>query len=144
MKNFARVSCFSARTDQSQRVGNNSDRAAADSYRAAGIESGNLKTSGLGRPGPDRLEYIQAMFDCENPGRSGNLAGESLAAVLESHPRYPKLRSSRHRALFERLDDIVVNHIDRRLMVGLGFDEIGIVIYRDAALTAFRAARPIN
>jgi hypothetical protein len=82
------------------------------------------------------------MFDSRSPEQSGSLAGESFAATLENHSRYPALRSSRHRALFERLDDIVANHIDRRLMLGLGFDEIGIVIYRDAALTAFRAARP--
>jgi hypothetical protein len=84
------------------------------------------------------------MFDSRSPGLSGSLAGESFAAALESHPRYPKLRNGRHRALFELLDNIVANHIDRRLMLGLGFDEIGIVIYRAATLTAFRAARPSN
>jgi hypothetical protein len=140
-----RVACFSAQTGKSVSAGNNPDKAVAVSSRATGFDGGNL-ISGPGRPGPDRrrLEYIQAMFDCENPGRSGNLAGESFAAVLESHPRYQKLRSSRHRALFERLDDIVANHIDRRIMLGLGFDEIGVAIYRNAALTAFRAARPTN
>jgi hypothetical protein len=52
MKNFARVSCFSARTDQSQRVGNNSDKAAADSYRAAGIP--RAETYAVpGQPGTD-------------------------------------------------------------------------------------------
>lgn len=82
MKNFARVSCSSARTDQSQRVGNNSDKAAATSYRAAGFESGNLCGPGS-RPGP-HLRDVQAMFDSENPGRSGNLAGESFAATLSA------------------------------------------------------------
>lgn len=138
MRSFARSS---AQTDQSRRVREkNSDSAAEDSYLAAGFDGGNLCGPGY-RPGP-HLQDVQAMFDCENPGLSGNLAGESFAATLENNPRYPALRSGRHRALFERLDDIVANHIDRRLMLGLGFDEIGIVIYRAAALTAFRAARP--
>jgi hypothetical protein len=140
VKNFARVSCFSAQTGKSASAGNNPDKAAAVSSRAAGFDGGDL-TSGPGRLGPD-LEIIQAMYDCENPWRAGNLSGASFAATLESNPRYPALRSGRHRALFERLDYIVANHIDRRLMFGLGFDEVGIVIYRAAALTAFRAARP--
>jgi len=139
-ENFARV-CSSARTGQSRRVREkNSDSAAAVSSRAADFECGNLR-SGPGRLGPD-LEIIQAMFDCDRPGRSGGLAGESFAATLENHERYTSLRSGRHRALFERLDDIVANSIDRRIMLGLGFDEIGIAVYRAAALTAFRAARP--
>ena len=84
------------------------------------------------------------MFDCENPGRSGNLAGESFAATLENHPRYPALRSGRDRALFERCDEIVANHIDSLagILHGLDFDESGVEIYRAAALTAFRAACP--
>jgi hypothetical protein len=144
VKNFARVSCLSTRTDQSQRVGNNGDKAAADSYCAAGFDGGNL-TCRPGRPGR-HLEIIQVMFDCENPGRSGNLAGESFAAILENHPRYPALRGARHRALFERLDGIVANHLDSIAgnLHGMGFDEAGIVIYRAAALTAFRAALPAN
>jgi hypothetical protein len=142
MKNFARCSCIiAAQIGQSSGAENNGRHAAAASYRAAGIASGN-EISGPGRPGPDHLEIIQAMHDCENPKSAGNLAGESYAAVLENHPRYPSLRRGRDRALFERLDDVVSRHIDRRLLLGFGFDEIGIVIYRAAALTAFRAARP--
>jgi hypothetical protein len=37
VKKFARVSCFAARTGKSVSAGNNPDRAAAASYRAAGI-----------------------------------------------------------------------------------------------------------
>jgi hypothetical protein len=43
VKNFARVSCLSARTDQSHGVGNNSDSSAGASYPAAGLDSGYLK-----------------------------------------------------------------------------------------------------
>jgi hypothetical protein len=51
VKHFARVSCLSTRTDQSQRVGNNSDKAAADSYRAAGRPE--TETNAVpGQPGP--------------------------------------------------------------------------------------------
>jgi hypothetical protein len=52
VKKFARVSCLSARTDQSQRVGNNSDKAAADSYRVAGIPRAETY-SVPGQPGTD-------------------------------------------------------------------------------------------
>jgi hypothetical protein len=84
------------------------------------------------------------LFDSRSPELSGSLAGESFAAVLENHPRYPALRSGRHRALLDRCDDIVANHTAglTKLLLGLGFDEVGIAIYRCAALTAFRAARP--
>jgi hypothetical protein len=142
MKPFARVSCFSAQTGKSVSAGSNPDRAVAGSSRATGFESGNL--SGPGRPGPDHLEYIHAMFNCATPRLSGNLAGESFAATVENHPRYPSLRRGRHRALFERLDDIVASHLKRigPHLRGLGFDESGIKIYRTAALTAFRAALP--
>jgi hypothetical protein len=56
----------------------------------------------------------------------------------------PSLRRGRHRALFDRLDDLVANHLDSIAgnLLGLGFDEAGVVSYRAAALTAFRAARP--
>jgi len=46
MKPFARVSCSSARTDQSQSVGNNSDKAAATSYRAGRIRERKLMQAG--------------------------------------------------------------------------------------------------
>jgi hypothetical protein len=84
------------------------------------------------------------MFDSRTPGQSGSLAGESFAATVETHPRYPTLRSGRHRALFELLDDIVADHLSRIAphLRGLGFDESGIVNYRAAALSTFRAARP--
>jgi hypothetical protein len=86
------------------------------------------------------------MFDSRSPELAGHLAGESFAATLENHSRYPALRSSRHRALFELLDDIVAKHIDSLagILRGLGFDEVGTKIYRSAALTAFRAVFPTN
>jgi hypothetical protein len=143
VKNFARCSCIiAAQTGKSASAGNNPDRAAATSYRAAGFDGGSLQCR-PGRPGR-HLEIIQTMFDCENPGGSGDLAGESFAAALENHPRYPALRVNRHRALFKLLDDIVASHLSRIApdLRGLGFDESGIKIYRDAALIAFRAARP--
>ena len=86
------------------------------------------------------------MFDSRSPELSGSFAGESFAATLENHSRYPALRSSRHRALFELLDDIVAKHIDSLagILRGLGFDEVGTKIYRSAALSAFRAALPAN
>jgi hypothetical protein len=86
------------------------------------------------------------LFDSQSPGLSGSLAGESFAATIENHPRYPSLRRGRHRALFGRLDDLVANHLDSIAgnLLGLGFDEAGVVSYRAAALTAFRAARPNN
>jgi hypothetical protein len=91
-----------------------------------------------------RPRDLLPMFDSRSPELSGSLAGESFAAILENHPRYPALRSGRHRTLLERCDDIVANHTGglTKLLLGLGFDEAGIVVYRDAALTAFRAARP--
>jgi hypothetical protein len=143
VKKFARVSCFAARTGKSVSARNNPDKAAATSYRVAGFESGNLTCGSGCRPDP-HLEAIQAMFDCENPCRSGDLAGDSFASALENHPRYPALRSSRHRALFKLLDDIVARHLSRIApdLRALGFDKSGIKIYRAAALTAFRAARP--
>jgi hypothetical protein len=85
-----------------------------------------------------------SMFNSQSPEQSGSLAGESFAATVESHPTYPRLRSGRHRALFDVLDDIVANHLRRIApdLRGLGFDETGIKIYRVSALAAFRAARP--
>ena len=103
-----------------------------------------ISRSGPSFPGPD-LEIIQAMFDAENPGRAGGLVGDSYAAVLESHPRYPSLRSARDAALLARLDRIVEQKIK---CVGLlrqfGFDEAGIALYHAAALNAFRSALPAN
>ena len=87
------------------------------------------------------------MFDCENPGRFGNLAGESYASVLENHERYPDLRSRRDAELLARLDRTVEQNIKRfaaLLLPPLGFDEAGIAIYRSAAISAFRAALPAN
>ena len=139
MKNFARVSCSSARTDQSQSVGNNSDSAAAVSSRAA--ESGNC---GPGRrPGP-HLRDIQAMFDCCLPVTSGNLIGESFASTLENHARYPSLRKGRDADLLAIIDCLVEQRIRciAELLPGLGFDGIGIALYRSAALSAFRAVLP--
>jgi hypothetical protein len=138
VKNFAR--CSSAQKGPVAGVPKNSDRAVAVSSRATGFESGNLK-SGPGRPGPDHLEYI-VMFDCETPWFFGSLAGESFASILESHPRYPRLRRHRHRELFKILDDIVARNVSRQMLIALGFDDVGVAAYRAAALSAFRAARP--
>ena len=143
MKNFARVGS-SAQTGQSHGAGNNGDKAVAAIPGCAIGLSGRLPC-GLRRLclGP-HLENINAMFDSENPVRSGGLAGASFATTLESNSRYPSLRSGRHRALFELLDDIVADHLSRIAphLRGLGFDESGIVNYRAAALSVFRAARP--
>jgi hypothetical protein len=138
MKSFAR--CSSAQKGPVAGVPKNSDKVVAGSSRATGFESGNLK-SGPGRPGPD-LEYIKVMFDCETPWLSGSLAGESFASILESHPRYPRLRRHRHRELFKILDDIVARQVNRQTLIALGFDDVGVAVYRAAALSAFRAARP--
>jgi hypothetical protein len=127
---------------QSSGAENNGRHAAAASYRAAGIESRNL-ISGPGQPGPDLLEYIQAMFNCATPRNSGNLAGESFASALENNPRCPALRRRRHRALFELLDDdIVADHLSH-IAPHLRGLESGVKIYRAATLTAFRAAFPV-
>ena len=82
------------------------------------------------------------LFDSAQPFFSGSLAGESFAATVENHPRYPGLRSDD--ALFVLLDAIVANHVDSLagILRGLGFDEVDLGIYRAAALAAFRAVRP--
>ncbi len=87
---------------------------------------------------------VSPMFDSATPEFAGSLAGEALAATLENQPEYPKLCLRRHRALFARLDSATTAHFDRlaKLLPGLGFDEAGIVAYRDAAMAAFRVARP--
>jgi hypothetical protein len=142
MKGFAR--CSSAQKGPVAGVPKNSNRAAEDSYLAAGFAGEN--SCGVGVILTPRLREMQALFDCENPCRSGGLAGFSFATTLESHPRYPTLRRRQHRALFELLDDAVADHLSRLapLLRGLGFDEPGITIYRAATLTAFRAAFPTN
>ena len=140
MTSFARRS--SAQTDQSQSVREkNSDNTAEVSYLAA--ESGNFCGPGS-RPGP-HLRDIQAIFDSDNPSRSGSLAGESYASVLENHPRYPTLRSVRDAKLLARLDRVVEQKIKCvGLLQQFGFDEAGIALYHTAALSAFRAALPTN
>jgi hypothetical protein len=144
-ENFARV-CSSARTGQSRRAReNNSDNAAEASYLAAEFESGRLR--GLGLCLGPHLEHIPAMFDAENPGRAGGLAGESYASVLENHERYPSLRSARDAALLARLDRAVEQQIKNfaaLLLPPLGFDEAGIRQYQSAAIGAFRAVLPTN
>jgi hypothetical protein len=144
MKNFARVGS-SAQTGQSHGAGNNGDKAvAAIPGCAIGLESGRLPC-GPGRRclGP-HLENIHAMFDSENPGRAGGLAGDSYASVLENHPRYPSLRRARDAALLARLDFAVEQKIKCvGLLQQFGFDEAGIALYHAAALSAFRSALPI-
>ena len=144
MKNFARVGS-SAQTGQSHGAGNNGDRAAAAFHRAAGLCGLCGAQSRLGTASP-RIADILPMFDCNAPEFAGNLTGEAFAATVEGHPRYPALRSGRHRALFELLDDIVSNHINSiaGILQGLGFDEAGTKIYRSAALKAFSAVLPTN
>jgi hypothetical protein len=142
-KNFARFGP-SARTGKLGSAGNNPNYAvAAFPGRATGLCGLCGAQSRLGTASR-RVADILPMFDCNAPEFAGNLAGESFASVLENHPSYPNLRSGRHRALFERLDDIVADHIDSLagILRGLGFDEVGAAIYRSAALTAFRASRP--
>jgi hypothetical protein len=82
------------------------------------------------------------LFDSAKPFFSGSLAGESFAATVENHPRYPGLRSDD--AMFGLLDAIVADHIDSLsgILHGLGFDKVDVGIYRAAALAAFRAVRP--
>jgi hypothetical protein len=91
---------------------------------------------------PRIVETLPMMFDCTEPWFSGNLKGESFAAIVENHPSYPRLRSDD--ALFGLLDAIVAKHVASLagILRGLGFDEVDIGIYRAAALAAFRAVRP--
>ena len=144
MRNFAHRS--SVRADQSRGVREkNSDKAAAVSSRAA---DGGTSRNGAGffAPAP-HLEYIQAMFNADNPGRAGGLAGDSYAFALESHPRYPSMRRARDAELIARLDRAVEQQIKNfaaLLLPPLGFDEAGIALYRSAALSAFRAVLPTN
>jgi hypothetical protein len=140
VKNFLRVGS-SAQTGKSVSAGSNPDKAVATfPSRATGFESGTLCGPGH-RPGP-HLRNI--MFDSATPAFSGSLAGEAFAATVESHPRYPNLRSDRHGALFRMLDDIVDNHVASLagILHDLGFDDVRVEVYRASALTAFRAARP--
>ena len=142
MKSFARSS---AQKGPVAGVPKNSNIAAEDSYLAAEFAGEN--SCGVGVVLTPRLQEMQAMFDCENPGRSGNLSGESYASALENHPRYPDLRSVRDAELLARLDRTVEHNIKRfaaLLLPPLGFDEAGIAQYRSAALSAFRAALPAN
>ena len=145
MKKFARFAS-SAQAGNSVSAGNNPDKAVATfPGRAIGLCGLCGAQSRLGTASP-RVADILPMWDCNAPEFAGNLAGESFAATLENNPRYPALRSGRHRALFELLDDIVSNHINSiaGILQGLGFDEAGTKIYRSAALRAFRAVFPTN
>jgi hypothetical protein len=93
--------------------------------------------------GRERGSFL--MFDSRTPEVSGSLAGESFAATLENHPRYPALNDVRDAALLSRIVSIIEDHFARIGAVelpGLGFDDAGIVLYRSAALSAFRAAMP--
>ena len=145
VKSFARQGS-SARTGQSHGAGNNGDKAvAAIPGCAIGLESGRLPC-GLRRLclGP-HLENIASMFDSHNPSISGDLAGQSYAAVLETHPRYPSLRRIRDAELLARLDRAIEQKIKCVwLLKQFGFDEAGITLYHAAALSAFRAALPTH
>ena len=144
-KNFARFGS-SARTGKLGSAGNNPNKAvAAFPGRATGLCSlcGAWATLGTASP---RIADILPMWDCNAPEFAGNLAGESFAATLEGHPRYPNLRNGRDGALLKLLDVVVANHLDclAELLCGLGFDEAGIAKYRSAALNAFRAVLPTH
>jgi hypothetical protein len=146
VKSFARRS--SAQRGPVAGVPKNSNSAAEASYLAAGFESGNLNMRAGAKPGPhlgkNEMTDMALMFDSSCPQVSGNLAGESFASTVENHRTYPLLQIGRDDALFEKIDDIVADHIDRiaDLLSGFGFDEYGIEIYRAAALKAVRAAYP--
>jgi hypothetical protein len=140
MRSFARRT--SARTDKSHSVREkNGDNSVAVSSRVTGFDVGDFCGPGH-RSGPHL--HIEAMFDSSRPGRSGGLAGEAFAAILENHPAYPNLRRRRHRALFGRLDAIVVAHVASLagILRGFGFDEAGARVYGAAALRAFRSVLP--
>jgi hypothetical protein len=149
MKKFAWVSCFPPQIGQSsvpkitaterRRFPPARPDSRAETITTRLDEMDNVQPRNIGR-----IEIALLLFDSTCPRNSGSLAGESFAAILERHPRYPFLRMRRHRAFFERCDDIIAHHIDSitEILHGLGFNDAGIVIYRSAALTAFRAARP--
>lgn len=63
--------------------------------------------------------------------------------LRKSSPLPVSADGARPRAV-RKCADIVAHHIDSgtEILRGLGFDDVGIAIYRSAALTAFRAARP--
>jgi hypothetical protein len=93
-----------------------------------------------------RPRDLLPMFDSRTPDQSGGLAGESFAATLENHPRYPSLRKGRDADLLAIIDCLVEQRIRciAELLPGLGFDGAGIALYQSAALSAFRAALPAN
>jgi hypothetical protein len=141
VKSFARSP--SAQKGPVAGVPKNSNRAAEVSYLAAEFAGEN--SCGVGVILTPRLQEMQVLFDSENPQRSGSLAGESYASVMENHPRYPSLRRVRDAKLLARLDRAVEQKIKCVwLLQRFGFDESGIALYHAAALSAFRAALPIN
>jgi hypothetical protein len=142
VKNFARSS---AQKGPVAGVPKNSNRAAEDSYLAAGFAGGNPKCGSGRRPDP-HLQDIQAMFDGGCPYQSGDFLGFSFASTFENHPRYPSLRKTRDADLLATIDCVVEYRIRciAKLLPGLGFDGAGIALYRSAALSAFRAALPTN
>ena len=141
MKSFARQGS-SAQTGKLGSAGNNPNRAVATfPSRATGFESMNL-ICGLVRASPHL-----ALFDIEDPKRSGSLAGESYASVLENHPHYPRLRRVRDADLLALLDLTVetkIKTVSAFLLPPLGFDAEGIALYQSAAIAAFRDALPIR
>jgi hypothetical protein len=117
VKKFARVSCLSARTDQSQRVGNNSDKAAADSYRVAGFETEpNAVPGQLGPPfggstclDPDDLKLIAERW------------GTTYADNLISDPRWPKCRQNDAIAAVEAIVRTAILDVAAILSTGAHF-----------------------
>jgi hypothetical protein len=132
-KNVARASCSSGQTGKSD--------------SASSINNTDIRRQPLpSMPGQSSLVTDDRilMFDIASPSRSGSLAGESFASVLECHAIYPSLRSDRDAALFARLDTVVAAYVISisGILDGLGYNQAAIGIYRTAALAAFRAARP--
>jgi hypothetical protein len=145
VKNFARVGS-SAQTGQSHGAGNNGDKAVATfPSRATGLCSLCGAQSRLGTASP-RVADILPMFNCNAPGFSGNLIGESFASTLENHAHYPSLRKGRDSDLLAIIDCLVEQRIRciAELLPGLGFDRAGIALYQRAAMSAFRDALPTN
>jgi hypothetical protein len=89
MKTFARFSCFFAQTGKSASAGNNPDKAAAVSYRAAGPETET--NAAPGQPGPPLGST------CLDPDDLKLIAegwGTTYADILIGDQRWPTCRQN--------------------------------------------------